>query len=206
MTIHHSHIYGGYFSSTLPVRPHLVFTGPGGTRTVDPGPINFSSAGYWSHQQRAPFSIVTTGATTVANGCAGLPAYNIPATSNFFAGFAVMDTTSGSPVCYGKTITCEDAQLAEHGVLPPQQITLPHKGTVRVTATRCMLSTPTIGTNCGGTYCGDHTTPRCQSCGCPSSGVPAAPLPTRIVLVIGLLVLGTVFLLMAARRIGQRRA
>ena len=140
----------------------------------------------------------------VPNTCSGLPAFTIPATSNFFAGFRVVDTTSVSPTCFGKTLTCHEQQQAAHGILPPQRTTPPHEGVIKFIDPRCVIvGTPAIAAACGGTYCGDNTKPLCNSCLCPELPMIS---PIGIEIVVLLLVLAGIAALVFRKRQTPQRS
>lgn len=186
MTIHHENEHGGSFTSDLNMVVHMTFTktsGVSGVASVSlSAPLDFPSTtrGYWLLSVPAPFSSPTIGAPLVVpNNCGGLGAYTIPPTSsNFFAGYRKLDDDPDPDplTCYGKFMSCHDAQLYAHGVLPPQTPTPPGgEGVKIIPGGDCLVTTPGIAAACPGpTFCGINTHPRCTVCDCSEPQLPAA--------------------------------
>jgi len=82
---------GGTFDSTVTINPRLTFTqqGTGGlTRTLDQSTITFSTSGAsWTHQTGSGGLTYTSGSVQVDTDGNGVPDTNVPATSNFAAGW-----------------------------------------------------------------------------------------------------------------------
>lgn len=117
---------GGTFSATLPVMPRLVFTrlSDEAQRVVDPAPplVFQTRDGHWLpfdpgfgifHGPNFPVQIIQDGRTNT------LPP-SLPPT--FFPGLRAVhcQPLCGDAPTFLKRMTHEDAQLAEHGVLPAQ--------------------------------------------------------------------------------------
>jgi hypothetical protein len=81
---------GGTFDSTVTINPRLTFTQQGSsvTRTLDQSTITFSTSGAsWTHQPGSGALTYTSGPVQVDTDGNGVPDTNVPATSNFAAGW-----------------------------------------------------------------------------------------------------------------------
>jgi hypothetical protein len=168
MSVRRQHADGGTFTATLPVQAKFVFTqvaDPGNVRVLDTGgimpPVSFSSTGHWTHT--APgFDVVTSpGGIPIDHDLdPGTPNKIIGASSNFIAGMRGVGGACGKlPDAYGKTLTEEEALLARHGVLPPQEGPPQggREGATCLADRTCMVTTPGYATAIGGEYRGDNT-------------------------------------------------
>ncbi len=95
---------GGTFDSTVTINPRLTFTqqGTGGlTRTLDQATITFSTSGAsWTHQPGSGGLTYTSGSVQVDTDGNGVPDTNVPATSNFAAGWSTVPQSGCStPPC-----------------------------------------------------------------------------------------------------------
>jgi len=123
---------GGTFSATLPVTPKFIFIRQSdqAVRVLDLGgmlTINFETErlckGQWTYSDPG-FGIFTSpGGLTVDHDCnPSTPEVPVGAGSNFFPGVQAIPCDSiQPPQKYKKLMTHEEAQLAAHGVLPPEQ-------------------------------------------------------------------------------------
>lgn len=123
---------GGTFSATLPVTPKFTFIRQSDqtVRVLDLGgmlTINFETErlckGQWTYSDPG-FGIFTSpGGLTVDHDCNYVtPEVPVGAGSNFFPGVqAIPCDPIQPPQKYKKLMTHEEAQLAAHGVLPPEQ-------------------------------------------------------------------------------------
>ena len=123
---------GGTFSATLPVTPKFIFIRQSdlAQRVLDLGgmlTINFETErlckGQWTYSDPG-FGIFTSpGGLTVDHDCnPSTPEVPVGAGSNFFPGVQAIPCDSiQPPQKYKKLMTHEEAQLAAHGVLPPEQ-------------------------------------------------------------------------------------
>lgn len=171
MTVNKTHLEGGTFSSTLPVKPLLIFTQVGfplNVQRLDTGlPIQFSTAatnGHWTYSSLGTgFFIVTSpGGIPYDNDRNPItPDVIIGPSSNFVAGFRAVGATCDTPARgHGKTMTAEEALLAAHGVIPPQyQQPQPdgQEGATCLPDHSCIITTPTEAQVLGGTYRGAGT-------------------------------------------------
>jgi hypothetical protein len=171
MTVNKTHLEGGTFSSTLPVKPKLIFTQVGfplNVRTLDTGlPIQFSTAvtnGHWTYSSLGTgFFIATSpGGILYDNDRNPItPMITIGPSSNFVAGFRAVGATCETPSHgHGKTMTEEMALLAAHGVIPPQyQQPSPdgQEGATCLPDGSCIITTPTQANGLGGNYHGAGT-------------------------------------------------
>ena len=126
---------GGTFSATLPVTPKFTFIRQSdlAERVLDLGgmlTINFETErlckGQWTYSDPG-FGIFTSpGGLTVDHDCnLSTPEVPVGAGSNFFPGVQAIPCDSiQPPQKYKKRLTHEEALLAAHGVLPPEQDTL----------------------------------------------------------------------------------
>jgi hypothetical protein len=81
---------GGTFDSTVTINPRLTFTQQGSsvTRTLDQSTITFSTSGAsWTHQPGSGGLTYTAGSVQVDTDGNGVPDTNVPASSNFAAGW-----------------------------------------------------------------------------------------------------------------------
>jgi hypothetical protein len=128
MTISRDCDNGGTFSSTLPVRPKLIFTraSPPAIRTLDQGAageIQFATTGgRWLYNPNPQLQILRVQAGAVIDGnCDLTPDPALAGSSNFVPGvYSVACECSIPSAEEQKVLTPEEAQLAAHGVLPPQ--------------------------------------------------------------------------------------
>lgn len=81
---------GGTFDSDVTINPRLTFTqqGTGVTRTLDQATVHFTTSGAsWTHQPGSGGLTYTSGSVQVDTDGNGVPDTNVPATSNFAAGW-----------------------------------------------------------------------------------------------------------------------
>jgi len=168
MTIRKDCCNGGTFSSTLPVTPKFIFTRQSdlAQRELDLGgfapPIMFSTTGgNWSHEVKSPFDLVTSpGLVRLDNDLSPLsPVITIPPSSCFTPGMRTLPCSPSSPLdpyCQGKVLTLEQEALAQHGVLPPQEVT-PIEGACCLPDGSCIVTDPVCCQIQGGVYLGDGT-------------------------------------------------
>jgi len=167
MTIRKNCCNGGTFDSQLPVLPKFIFTevgNPSNMRVLDLGgmmpPIMFQSTGSnWSYDVPAPFDLVTCPGLVFCDHdlFPGTPDIIIPPSSKFTPGMRTLPCnppTPNDPYCVGKSLTLEQEQLAQHGVLPPQETT-PQEGACCLPDGSCIVTTPACCQIQGGTYLGD---------------------------------------------------
>jgi hypothetical protein len=128
MTISRDCTNGGTFSSTLPVRPKLIFTraSPPAVRMLDQGAagqIQFTAVGgRWLYNPNPQLKILRVDAGAVTDGnCDLSPDPALAGSSNFVPGvYSVACECSVPSTEEQKVLTPEQAMLAAHGVLPPQ--------------------------------------------------------------------------------------
>jgi hypothetical protein len=133
MTINRDCHEGGTFSATLPVLPLFTFVRQSdmairvldfGMLPLDPcNTIVFKTLnGHWTYCDPGLNVITAPAGMMVDHACIPPRPVTILPSSNFFPGVRALpccpdSTTQG----YTKQLTEEEAQLAQHGVLPPQQ-------------------------------------------------------------------------------------
>ncbi len=131
MTIRHECSDGGTFDATLPVTPRFIFTKVGDPHQVqvldlgyDPMVISFQTlCGRWTYFDPG-FGIVTSpGGDSVDHDCNPLTSeVPVAASSNFFPGVWPIPCDCINPAdTHYKRMTREQALLAAHGVLPPEE-------------------------------------------------------------------------------------
>jgi hypothetical protein len=156
---------GGTFTSTLPVTPKLIFTRvnpPGGQQIMDPAhqDIMTTQNGHWTHAVPPPFGLwESPGGVTVDHDCfPSSPEIPIPPGSGcFYPGMTVIPCDPlFPPICGGKVLTDEEAQLAAHGVLPPQEVEI-IEGACCLPTGECIITDPLCCANLEGQYQGDFT-------------------------------------------------
>ncbi len=158
---------GGMFDSQLPVLPKFIFTevgNPSNVRVLDLGglmpPIMFqSTGGFWSYDVPPPFDLVTCpGLVSCDNDLSPLtPDIKLPPSSKFTPGMRTLPCdpqAPNNPFCGGKALTLEQEQLAQHGVLPPQEVT-PIEGACCLPDGSCIVTDPSCCQVQGGEYLGD---------------------------------------------------
>jgi hypothetical protein len=155
---------GGTFNATLPVTPKFIFIRQSdlAQRVLDLGgmlTINFETGckGHWTYSDPG-FGIFTSpGGLTVDHDCnPSTPEVPVGASSNFIPGVQAVPCTCSQPAReYKKRMTHEEAQLAAHGVLPPEHDTLDRDHD-------CI---PDIADNCPDTYNPYQTDTDCDGIG-----------------------------------------
>jgi hypothetical protein len=112
---------GGTFDSDVTINPRLTFTqqGTGLTRTLDQSTIHFTTSGAsWTHQPGSGGLTYTSGSVQVDTDGNGVPDTNVPATSNFAAGWSSVPQ-SGCPTPPCGVGVPHSTITARHHVNPP---------------------------------------------------------------------------------------
>lgn len=112
---------GGTFDSDVTINPRLTFTqqGTSVTRTLDQSTIHFTTSGAsWTHQPGSGGLTYTSGSVQVDTDGNGVPDTNVPATSNFAAGWSSVPQ-SGCPTPPCGVGVPHSAITARHHVNPP---------------------------------------------------------------------------------------
>lgn len=168
MTIRKSCCNGGTFDSQLPVSAKFIFTrvSDNAQRVLDLGgifpPISFQSTGsHWSYDVPPPFDLVTSPGLVFCDHDLSpiTPDVMIEPSSKFAPGIRTLPCdpqSPNAPYCGGKSLTLEQEQLAQHGVLPPQETT-PQEGACCLPDGSCIVTDPVCCQTLGGTYLGDFT-------------------------------------------------
>ncbi len=167
MVITKSCCNGGTFDSQLPVSPKFVFSkvsNPADIRILDIGgmlpPINFQSTGsHWSYDVPAPFDLETSPGLVACDHDLSPITPNVlfDPSSKFTPGMRTLPcqpATPNDPYCVGKSLTLEQEMLAQHGVLPPQEVT-PIEGACCLPDGSCIVTDPACCNAQGGDYLGD---------------------------------------------------